>query len=642
MLVVGLIGAGSAWSAAAPRLGRRSLAGEAARAVPGIRVRLAAATAGTVADGQHLEVSGKGFSPHAAVVVAQCSAQALAEALKSISGALDYCDRRFVAVSATGASGAFSVRSRVLARIQTASGPIDCRMGSCLLGALNLGVLHGAPLQVAVTTLAFRGSVRRPSKLRSRARQLHLLERRPLGIAGPGRPARLRLQALPAATLGAGRIGQVVRIPAGARPRRPILGEGLLALTMSAPRTSWSDPRDTSVVVQARVDRGRWQAIVLFAGGHPFTYEGFTGPLSSGRHEVEVRVRGDLSQVADHAPITVIHRAALRVVSATAPGGLALQYAPVLYDRRISTTGDTPLITYANEQPLRHGSRRLSYVVTWTHEDAGTGFVPWLEWGTWGRMTDVESAIAFTVDHAGRVSDSSYLTCTLCGPRFPENRTALDETATPFHGAWYFHHPVLRVATGNNDFSDHGATQIRFQPALSAPPAPSETREGAMDRNPWTYGLMGAELRRERDDFSENPASAAPGTPAQYLIVDLNTTAVHAAAVGVDIRLAGDKTVYSNDLGTTYPLYDGGQGRTTVKVPLGLVSRPITMLRLRLLASGSAIPSISIHRARVLQYKRGRIVRRRLPALRVLLEPAPPAPPAGAPGPTLSLSATSH
>ena len=407
---------------------------------------------------------------------------------------------------------------------------------------------------------------------------------------------------------------------------------------MSGPGTAWSDSRNTSVVVEARVDRGPWQLMVLFAGARPFTYEGFTGALSSGPHTLEVRARPDLSQVAGHAPIALLQGASLRVVAAGTPGALALRYAPVLYDRRISATGDTPLITYADETPLPSGARRLSYVVTWTHEDAGTGYLPWLEWGTWGRMTDIENAISFTVSRSGRVSDSSYLTCTLCGPGFSDSRTAIDETDVPFRGAWFGHHPILRVATGNNDFSDRGVTPMRFQQALAAPPRPGQTRESAMDLNPWTYGVMDAELRRERDDFSEDPASPAPGTAAQYLIVDLDASTEHTAAVGVDIRLAGHSALYSNDLGTTYPLYNGGHGRTVVKVPLGLSRRPITMLRLRLLASGNATPAVTVRRLRVLQSTGGQIIVRRAPRPLVTVEPAPGPPPAG-PGPSITLAA---
>ncbi len=137
-----------------------------------------------------------------------------------------------------------------------------------------------------------------------------------------------------------------------------------------------------------------------------------------------------------------------------------------------------------------------------------------------------------------------------------------------------------------------------------------------MDGTPWTYGLMGAERRRHRPDSFAAVGSAAPGTPGtpeQYLIVQLDSTVERAAAVGVDIRSAGTERFDSNDLGTRYPLYDGGEGRTRVKVPLGLVSRPIGALTLRLRPSSLTAPSIVLHRVEVLQYKDGRIVATRVP-----------------------------
>ena len=152
--------------------------------------------------------------------------------------------------------------------------------------------------------------------------------------------------------------------------------------------------------------------------------------------------------------------------------------------------------------------------MTWSHEDAGTGFVPWLEWGTWGRMTDIETAISVLVDRTGRVTGATYLSCVTCGRGFSENRTALDETEAPFHGRWFAGHPILRVATGNNDLSDVGSTALRFQQGLAAPPARGQTREGAMDRNPWTDGVMGQELARDRADYSTSAGSTGPGDPA--------------------------------------------------------------------------------------------------------------------------------
>jgi hypothetical protein len=576
-----------------------------------------------------VRVSGTGFDPDAAIVVAQCSTAALGDALHSVTSALDDCDAAQVGVEAAGDGGRFAIVTRVTPLIDTAAGPVDCRRaGSCLLGAVNLSALQGRPLQVAVLPLSFAASATSPPAPRPSGQPLS--ETYPTPPLTSAKPYRTVLEAPPAGALGSGRTGLVPALPVRPLPRRRLLGEGLLALTMSAPQTSWGDPTDTSVVIQARVDGGPWQQIVLFQGAAPFTYEGFTGPLRTGRHVVTVRVRDRLSHVTRHRPLAVILKEVLVVVPPRSRAGVELAHAPVLFGRAVSTTRDTPLETYATDSvvPGQPGLRRLTYVVTWSHEDAGTGFVPWLEWGTWGRMTDIETAITMLVDRQGRVRQPTYLTCVTCGPRFDPNRTALDETEAPFRGRYFHSHPVLRVATGNNDLSDSVPARppaLRFQQALAAAPAPGETREGAMDENAWTYGVMGQELRRDRADYTTSAASAGPGDPRQYLIVSLDTVARGAAAVGVDIGLAGSAAVYSNDLGTTYPLYRGGRGRTVVKVPLTLAGRPITLVRLRLLpAPGATAPSLVVRRVRILEYLPGRIVTRRAPPVRIVTEPAPP------------------
>ncbi|MGI8505593.1 MAG: neocarzinostatin apoprotein domain-containing protein [Solirubrobacteraceae bacterium] len=583
-----------------------------ALAVAGLGVDLAPAAAAGPAlvvspapsalrDGQTVSVAGSGFAPRSAVAVVQCS-------IRAASDGPDFCNERFVTVAPANVNGSFAARLRVHPVIRTASGTVNCRTTVCLLGAENLGQRS----QLAVSALHFA-----PGKPLTPAPRGH--ERRPAvprrgvaGVARPGAPARLSTLAALAGRISGGRIGAVTGSPSRGVPRHAVRGEGLLELTMSAPGTTWASSRDTSVVVQASVDGGQSQTVVLFAGARPFTYEGFTGPLSTGRHRVIVTVSSALSLTRDVVPTAVVRRARLLVVGRHNAAYRALAYAPVLYDRHVVARSDTPQLTYATVSRQPGGAERISYVVTWSNEDAGTGFVPFLLWGGYGRMSDIESAISLTVDRRGAIHDPIYLACTKCGPAFPEDRTALDETDTGFHGQYFAHHPILRVSTGNNDFSDRGRTRFRFQQALAAPPRAGETREGAMDRNPWTYGITDQEVKREREDFSTNSLSPAPGDARQYLIVALDCLVHDVSAVGVDLRLAGSSRIYSNDFTTTYPLYDGGQGRTAVKVPLSLVDRRITMLRLRL-QSASPDPTIIVRRISVLEYAHGAIVARYAP-----------------------------
>ncbi len=121
--------------------------------------------------------------------------------------------------------------------------------------------------------------------------------------------------------------------------------------------------------------------------------------------------------------------------------------------------------------------------MVWSHEDAGTGFVPFLELGSWGRLTDIENAISFTVAPDGSVSDASYLWGGV-PPGYPDTQGAASETDVAFAGSYWGHHAILRDATGNNDFSDQGTTGFRFQQAPVAPPGPGQPRETVDGRQP--------------------------------------------------------------------------------------------------------------------------------------------------------------
>ena len=152
----------------------------------------------------------------------------------------------------------------------------------------------------------------------------------------------------------------------------------------------------------------------------------------------------------------------------------------------------------------------------WSHEDAGTGFVPFLLAGSWGRLTDIENAISFTVAPDGSV-ERRQLPVGRPAARLPRHRRARSsETDVPFAGSYWGHHPILRDATGNNDFSDQGTTAFRFQQAPVAPPAPDQPREAVMDANPWTYQVMGEEIgplvHRHQHRSRPRPSRATPAS----------------------------------------------------------------------------------------------------------------------------------
>src|SRR3954471_7575953 len=99
-------------------------------------------------------------------------------------------------------------------------------------------------------------------------------------------------------------------------------GEGLVFVTMAAPRTDWASSTDTSLAVDVQVDAGPAQQIVLFAGARPFRYEGFVGALAAGTHCVTLTVRPDLSHVSAAAPVADVYAVSLGVVPADSPSYL--------------------------------------------------------------------------------------------------------------------------------------------------------------------------------------------------------------------------------------------------------------------------------------------------------------------------------
>jgi hypothetical protein len=399
--------------------------------------------------------------------------------------------------------------------------------------------------------------------------------------------------------------------PTTSQAASPASGPGLLRLAMEAPGTSWGPGPPSSTVVDATLtDTTTGQTVgtqqfVLFWGASPFVYAGFTGQVTTtDRYRVTITVEpsaasNGLSQPAPGAQpnVRLVDRA-LEVVTPSNPQYLAYAYAPVMYGRSTSALQDVPLLAYAAAVPAGGNATTLSYVVVWSHEDSGTGFLPFLEWGEWGRITDVETAISFTVQPDGSVTGAQYLSGGEPPTGFPDSQTALSESDKPFTGQWSGHHPILRDATGNNDFSAAGTTRFRFDLAPVGPPAPGQTREAVMDANPFTYQVMAEEVPRWYSDVQTDPDSPQPGQAEQYAIVALDTAGSGASSVAVGLQLSGSTRWYLSDLGWEYPLVTSGDVRTVVKLPVGWSADAITGVRVEVVPP-TAATSVTVTSLRV-------------------------------------------
>jgi hypothetical protein len=560
--------------------GTAPVSGAAAAPVPrATTMKLTTSGTSGLAAGTPIRFTVTGAPVGSALVAVECTVAAL----QILENACD--NRRDTLVFANGAGvaqGTFTPTPE----IQTAAGPADCTTG-CLFAVADIGGGLSTSV-VGADGLSFASGVTATT---------------PAGpSAGPPAPPALSSSVpLSGPVIGAGSpwvttvvagvapdiqtadavTGPNLPTPNTSVPATQANGQGVIELTLAAPGTSWANVSDRAVVVDVAVDGGPTQQVVLFAGASAFTYAGFTGPLTTGSHSVSVAVDTALSNTGGAAPTVQIVNEQLSVVTPTNPWFDAVSYAPVVYGRADTAANDTPLLTYAAQSSGSGGSQSLSYTTIWTKEAQGTAFVPFLEWGQWGRMTDITGTVSLDVSSTGTVSNPTYNWCG-CQPGYPENESSLQEVSVPFAGVYSgTTHPVVRNASGNDYQSDIGTTAFRMQQVPVPGPATRATRAtraSVMDAHPWTYQVSAQECSRWYTNGSIDPFSPQLGDSRQYAIVDLTAVTSNVAALAVGVQLAGSSQWYLSDFGSGFPLHSGGHGRTAIKLPLGWESRAITGL----------------------------------------------------------------
>ncbi len=561
---------------------------------------LTTSTTTDLAADQPVTFTVQGVPAGTALLAVQCTPQALTEgedACGSQRNALVFADSSGVA------TGTF-VPSPV---IQTTTGAVDCTQASasCLLGVASIAG-DGSDSVIGAELISFAPGVTASSpsgRSTEPAAPAHVPSSVP--ISGPiivgGRPLTQSVVAGLAPRLSStGAItGPELPAPSRAAPRRPVAGQGIVEVTLEGPRTSWESATRRAVVVDVSVDGGPSQQIVCFAGASPFTYAGFTGTLSTGSHAVTVAVDTGLSDTGTLAPTVRLVHLQLEVVDPSNPWYDRIAFAPVVYGRADTAQVDTPLLTYADQSTGR-GGRTLSYTTIWSKEEAGTSFVPFLEWGEWGRMTDITQTVALDVGSGAAITNETYNTCGCLGTPATENEVSVLEEEVPFSGSYYEQtHAIVRNASGNDYQSESGTTAFRIQQVPVAGPAPGADRDAVMDANPWTYLISAQETSYWYTNGTADPASPEIGDSRQYAIVDLRTRTNDVSATAVDIQLSGSSRWYSSDYGSGFPLQDGGHGRTVVKLPLGWQNRAITGLKVLYYPSGPK-PSVRDVAVRVL------------------------------------------
>ena len=549
-------------------------------------------TSGTagLAPGTPVRFAVSGVAPGSTLVAVECTLQAL-----TISE--NACDNRRDTVVFAGTDGSASGSFTPTPSIQTAAGPADCTTTSCVFAVAEIAPSLAASV-VGVDGLSFAPGVTAGSP--------------PGPSTGPPAPTSVPSSVVPSGpTIGIGTpdtlslvagvapdlstadavTGPNLPAPNAPPPSSPVSGQGVVELTLDAPGTSWANVTDRSVVVDVAVDGGPAQQIVCFAGSSGFTYAGFTGPLTTGAHSVAVAVDGALSDTGGAAPTVQLVAAQLSVVTPSNPWYDAVTYAPVVYGRADTAADDTPLLTYAVPGQGAGGAQSLAYTTIWTKEAQGTAFVPWLEWGQWGRMTDITGTVSLDVSSTGAVTDPTYNWCG-CQTGYPENESSLQEVSVPFAGSYADGtHAIVRNASGNDYQLDSGTTAFRMQQVPVPGPAVGAARLTVMEAHPWTFVVSAQECSRWFTNGSTDPFSPEIGDARQYAIVDLSAQTTDVGALAVALQLSGSSQWYLSDFGSGFPLHAGG-GRTAVKLPLGWEGRRITGFRLLEYPSGPA-PAVS-------------------------------------------------
>ena len=560
-------------------------------------------------DAQRVSVILRGAKPTSVWAVAECGPGALSFYLNHSHPSQDGCEQRtsWVMPVDAGKMGALSISLHAV--LTTAVGSVDCRTSQCFIAVQELTTIDGSGLKLANISFA-SSACGAPRSCRTAPDAWSPLGGRPSPVPGPIQDTSAGTDRAEATPGHPALLAGLTPLDATSSPERtspgPYTGplgaglsgggsgtpQGVLALALAAPGTSWGPGNASAVVADVAVTDTTagtvlpTQQVVLYRGADTFTYACGLGAIAPGHSysatvaaEPDARL-GGLSQlpgkngpsgkVIQQARI-VVTDAALLFIDDTTPIGLADKYAPVIYGRSTSALHDTPMVLDATVTPAGGGGASIDYTAIFSHEDAGTAYVPSLELTTWGRLTDIETVVHLDVAADGSVTSGTYFWGGVGKSGYPDSAGALQEVSKPFslaaHRQWEGMHPVIRVATGNNDVVAGSTSPFRFTLPVVDGPAPGATRESVMDAHPFTYLVMGQEAGRWYANLDDTPTSPQMGDMSQYVVADLSTTGPSDAHLALEVEVSG--TWFAADQGWGYPLVGTGHLRTAVKMPFG-------------------------------------------------------------------------
>src|SRR5262245_18563067 len=342
-----------------------------------------------------------------------------------------------------------------------------------------------------------------------------------------------------------------------------------LEIEARSPGASWATKGAEASALLIEVDGQYNQDLILWAGDAPFVYRVMLGRLRSGKHRVTLR-HNPARSAAGARPAIVL---SLRTVALsadshrTADDLLALAHSPVLYQRAntIDRFSDLPLLMYYETFHPNDGEVLIRYTVIFTNEDGGTPTAALM--ARWGRAADIEWAYEFRA---------------VAGELVAERYQAVAHETKPFKGERINgSHPLLAVASDNNNFSDQLRSSVRFALLPIAADLRNASRESVMDANPWTYRAVAEELLREGKLKAEPDDINSISDPRNYLYVDLHATQ-NGSAIGVEATSPRQSQSALSDLGEARLRIDrSGYFRTAIRLASFASAASVSSLTIR-------------------------------------------------------------
>ncbi len=351
-----------------------------------------------------------------------------------------------------------------------------------------------------------------------------------------------------------------------------------LEIEARAPGASWAREGAEAAALLVSVDGVYQQDLLLWAGDELFPYRVMLGHLSKGKHTVSVTLNAARSAAAARrAEVKSLHPlpfAPARGAGRVDEEQLALAHAPFLYARAntIDHFTDLPLLMYYEILHEAGGDLLVRYTVIFTNEDGGTQTAALL--ARWGRGTDIEWVYQFRA-HGQKIIEGTYQGVRHETKFFTGSRANGD-------------HPLLAVASDNNNFSDLATSAVRFAPLPVRARLETATRESVMDMYPQTYRVMTEELLREKR-ISATPSDINTiADPREYLYIEATAEQI-GAALAFDVQLTGQSKVFASDMGDARLRIDrSGYFRTAIRLPKGVSPAAIETITARCQATSTA------------------------------------------------------